>query len=276
MSAPVPFLPPVLETVNEMLTTKKIPALSGDEMEALCSHLFALRDRDQRIAIAEIAYLNHDDPQALNIFLACTMPMAERMAGNKAYRVLTHPTDWQLEAMYGGAVANLLTLFQAHRPLRVCVPNAFRRYLVMTILHGSMDAFRIHQANWHIKGVEDLAKFANVTDQRRNPVERDVISRKLLDQVTTFPHLREEHARMLKTIAALGPEKALRHDNCYWKNGIHSPLSKQVRRRRAMLDLPAIVEAMGVPYLKGQNLLKETRQILRGFFNYDGRLFNEY
>jgi hypothetical protein len=43
-----------------------------------------------------------------------------------------------------------------------------------------------------------------------------------------------------------------------------------------MLDLPAIVEAMGVPYLKGQNLLKQTREILRDVFNRDGRLFNEY
>jgi len=35
-----------------------------------------------------------------------------------------------------------------------------------------------------------------------------LITRELLEQVTTFPHLREEHARMLKTIAAMGPEKA--------------------------------------------------------------------
>jgi len=276
MSASVPFLPPVLATLDEMLTTKKIPALSGDEMETLCSHLFALRDRDQRITIAEIAYHNHDDPQALNIFLACTVPMAERMTEHKAYRVFTRPTDWQLEAMYGGAVANLLAMFQAHRPLKLSIPNAFRRYLVCTILFGAMDAFRIHQANWHIEGVEDLAKFANAADQRRNPVERGAISRKLLEQVTTFPHLREEQSRMLKTILALGPEKALRHDNCYWKNGRHEPTSKQVRRRRPMLNLDAIADAMGVKYLTLENLLKQTREILRDFFNHDGRLFTEY
>src|SRR5262249_38115153 len=118
MSAPVPFLPPVLETINEMLNTKKIPALDEVEMEALCSHLLSLRDRDQRIAIAEIAYLNHDDPQALNIFLACTMPMAQRMAERRAGRVFVHPTDWQLEATYDGAVTNLLEMFQARRPLQ--------------------------------------------------------------------------------------------------------------------------------------------------------------
>ena len=107
MGTPIPFLPPVLATVDEMLTTKKIPALSGEEMESLCSYLFSLRDRDQKIAVAEIAYLNHDDPQALNIFLACTLPMAERMAERKAERVFTQPTDWQLEAMYGGAVQSI-------------------------------------------------------------------------------------------------------------------------------------------------------------------------
>jgi len=37
-----------------------------------------------------------------------------------------------------------------------------------------------------------------------------------------------------------------------------------------------IAEAMGVKYLKAQNLLKQTREILRGFFNHDGRLFAEY
>src|SRR5579872_5990897 len=127
----IPLLPPVLATVDEMLTTKKIPALGGDEMEALCSHLYALHDRDRRIVIAEIAYNNHDDPQALNIFLACALPMAERMAKRKAERVFTYPTDWQLEAMYGGAVSNLLNMFEVHRPLQPVVSNPFQRYLMM-------------------------------------------------------------------------------------------------------------------------------------------------
>jgi hypothetical protein len=177
--------------------------------------------------------------------------------------------------MYGGAVANLLSMFHSHHPVRSSAPNAFRRFLVCTILFGAMDAFRIHQANRHIEGVEDLAQCAtaNTEDQRRNPVEQDVISRKLLEEVTTFPYLGEEHSRMLKTIAALGPEKALRHDKCYWKNGRHEPNSKQNRRRRAMLDLDAVATTMGVKKIKLQNLLKQSREILRGFFNADGRLF---
>ena len=273
MSSPIPYLPSVLATVNEILTTRKIPALSSDEMEMLCSHLFALRDYDHQLAIAEVAYCNHDDPQALNIFLSCTLPIAQRMAERRAGRVFVHPTEWQVEAMYDGAVTNLLEMFDANRSLK-SLQNAFRRYLLRTITYGTMYLFRLRQENWDIEGVEDLTKSYRVKDPYRNhPVENDVMTRELLEQVTTFPHLREEHAQMLKTIAALGPEKALRHDNCYWKNGRHEPASKQVRRRRAMLDLPAVAEAMGVKYLKAQNLLKQTREILRDFFNPDGRLF---
>lgn len=272
MSTPIPFLPPVLETVNEMLTTKRVPALSGDEMETLCSHLYALRDRDQRIAIAEIAYLNHDDPQALNIFLACTLPMAQRMAERKAERVFTHPTDWQLEAMYGGAASNLINMFEAHHPLQPFVSNPFQRYLMMTIIHGAMNPFRVRDEHWNIEGVEDVTKFDRIKDRYRNPAERDVINRELLEQVTTFPHLMEEQSRVLKTIAALGPEKALRQTN-YCHNGVCIAHRKHIQRRRSILDLAGIANAMGVKKQKVKNLLKDTRRILRDVFNPDGRLF---
>jgi hypothetical protein len=272
MSCPVPFLPPVLATLDEMITTKKIPALSGDEMEALCSHLYALRDLDQRIMIAEIAYLNHDDPQALNIFLACTIPMAQRMAKRKAERVFTYPTDWQLEAMYGGAVSNLLNMFEVNRPILPFVPNAFRRYLMITIVHGAMTPFRFRQENWYVEGVEDVTKFYRIRDRYPDPAERDAITRELLEQVTTFPHLREEQARMLKTIADLGPEKALRQQDYYWQ-GTCQARYKRNRNTRDILDLAGIAKAMGVNKLKVKNLLKDTRQILRDMFNRDGRLF---
>src|SRR5579864_9571383 len=196
MNTPTPFLPPLLATVDEMLTTQKIPALSGDEMETLCSHLYALRDRDQRIAIAEIAFYNHDDPQALNIFLACTLPMAQRMAERKAERVFTHPTDWQLEAMYDGAVSNLLKMFAVHHPLMPHVSNPFQRYLIMAIIHGAMTPFRFRQEYWNIESVEDVAKFERIRSRKLNHAERDVITRELLEQVTTFPHLREEQAQV--------------------------------------------------------------------------------
>ncbi|HET9281372.1 MAG TPA: hypothetical protein VFR24_05365 [Candidatus Angelobacter sp.] len=272
MSAPVPFLPTVLETIHELLTTRTIPALSGEEMEALCSHLFALRDRDQRIAIAEIAYNNHDDPQAMNIFLACTMPMAEGMAKRKAERVFTNPSDWQIEAMYDGAVSFLLEMFKIHRPLRPFVSNPFQRYLIITILHGAMNPFRIRQEHWGIQGVEDVTKVYRIQGRYQNRAERELITRDLLEQVTTFPHLMEEQARVLKTIAALGPEKALRQTN-YYRDDSDESQRKHIRRRRSILNLNGIADAMGVKKQKVKNLLKDTRQILRDSFNQDGRLF---
>jgi hypothetical protein len=265
----------ILETVSELLTTKKIPALSGDEMEILCGHLFSMRDRDQCIQIAEIAYDNHDDPQALNIFLACTLPMAQRMAERKAERVFTHPTDWQLEAMYGGAVSNLINMFEVHRPLQPFVSNPFQRYLIMTIVHGAMNPFRVRDEHWNIVGVEDVTKFCRIKDRYQNPAERDAINRELLEQITTFPHLREEQARMLKTIAALGPEKALRQQD-YYSRGICSARVQRNLNARVILDLAGIAKAMGVNKLKVKNLLKDTRQILRDVFNRDARLFQTH
>ncbi len=271
MSSAMPFLPPILATLDEMLTTKKIPALSGNEMETLCSHLFTLRNRDQRIAIAEIAYLNYDDPQALNIFLACTVPMAQRMAERRAYRIFWQPSDWQLEAMYDGAVTNLLQMFEAHRPLS-SIPNGFHRYLMRVIIYGTMHLFHLRQENWDIEGVEDLSKLYTVKERSPDPIEQNVITCELLEQVTRFPYLGEEHSRMLKTIAALGPEKALREQTYYW-NGRHEARSKQNRNRRAMLDLDTVATTMGVNSIKLQNLLRDTRAILRDAFNHDGRLF---
>ena len=272
MATPIPFLPPVLATIDEMLTTKKIPALTGDEMETLCSYLYALRDRNQRIAIAEIAYLNHDDPQALNIFLACTLPMAQQMTAHKAERVFTHPTDWQLEAMYDGAVSNLLNMFAVHRPLMPHVSNPFQRYLIMTIMHGAMTPFRFRQEYWNIEGVEDVAKFERMRSRKLNPAERDLITRELLEQVTTFPHLREEQAQVLKIIASLGPEKALRQPDYYY-GGKYRANSRNNLNPRVMLDVASIAKAMGANKMKVNNLLKRARQILRDVFNHDGRLF---
>jgi hypothetical protein len=260
--------------VDEILTTGRIPALSGDEMEALCRHLFALTNRDQRITIAEIAYHNHDDPQALNIFLACTVPMAQRMTKRKAERVFTIPTDWQLEAMYGGAVSFLLEMFEAHRPLQPVVSNPFARYLMRTILHGAMNPFRIRQEHWNIEGVEDVALLERI--RYHDPAERELITRDLMEQVTTFPYLREEQAQLLKTIASLGPEKALRDKGfrSRYSNGEHDRARQYDKRIfRDLLDLTGIANAMGVDKQKVKNLLKDARKILRDVFNHNGRLF---
>ena len=125
MATPIPFLPPVLATVNELLTSRTIPALDGDQMALLSEYLFNLTDKQLRIQVAEIAYLNYDDPQALDVFLACTIPLAQKMSQRRAYKIHEYPSAWMLEAMYDGAVTALLTMFQRHAPLSD-LPDAFR------------------------------------------------------------------------------------------------------------------------------------------------------
>lgn len=77
---------------------------------------------------------------------------------------------------------------------------------------------------------------------------------------------------MLKTIAALGPEKALKPQEHYWcgKGRERYPRNRNVR---VILDLAGIAEAMGVNKVRLKYLLRDTRRILRDFFNHDGRLF---
>jgi hypothetical protein len=273
MSSPIPFLPPILETVNEMLATKKIPALSGDEMETLCSHLFALRDRDQRIAMAEIAYLNHQDPQALDVFLACTIPLAQKMSQQRAYRIYEHPSAWALEAMYDGAVTALLTMFLRHAPLST-LPDAFRRYLTVIIIKGSLrDYFKRHE-NFGIYAMKDIAGVAVRKNLFRDPVDDEVLTRKVLEQVINFPHLRDEHRAVLQAIATLGPDVALKQhaftnkgDPGKWRNR---------RNIRPILNPDAIAAAMGLPKRDVHRYLCQMRPILRDVFNRDGSLFSSY
>jgi hypothetical protein len=163
-------------------------------------------------------------------------------------------------------------MFEVHHPLQPFVSNPFQRYLIMTIIHGAMNPFRVRDEHWNIQGVEDVTQFDRIRGRYANPAERELITRDLLEQVTTFPHLMEEQARVLKTIAVLGPEKALRHTNHYQQGGDKTH-HKHIRRRRSILNLVGIADAMGVKKQKVKNLLKDSRRILRHVFNRDGRLF---
>lgn len=271
MSTPIPFLPPALETVNEMLTSKTIPALDGDQMALLSEYLFNLTDRELRIQIAEIAYLNHDDPQALDVFLACTIPLAQKMSQRRAYRIYEYPSAWALEAMYDGAVTALLTLFQRHAPLSD-LPDAFRRYLMITIIKGSLRDYFKRYENFGIYAMRDIAGVAHRKNLFRDPVDEDVLTRKVLEQVINFPHLRDEHRAVLQAIAALGPDVALKQhaftnkgDPGKWRNR---------RNIRPILNPDAIAAAMGLPKRDVHRYLCQMRPILRDMFNRDGSLFS--
>src|SRR5207245_946542 len=140
------------------------------------------------------------------------------------------------------------------------------------IKFGTMRDYYLRHENSNIHGVEDVTLFFRVEVRYPHPVEQDVITRELLEQVTRFPHLSEEQSRLLKTIASLGPERALRDQTYNW-DGRHEARSKQNRGRRPLLDIETVAQAMGISKIKLQNLLRDSRAILRDAFNRNGRLF---
>lgn len=270
MSSPTPFLPPVLEIVNEILTSKVIPALNGDQMAELSGYLFGIPDRELRLQIAEIAYRNHTDPQAFDVFLACTMPLARQMAERKAYRIFGLPSDWQLECMYDGSVSALLAIFENHAPLS-SLPNAFRRYLLRTLAMGALRDYFRREEHFGIRAVGDMAAVSYRQSMFRDPVDEEVLTRKVLEQVINFPHLRDEHRAVLQTIAALGPDAALK-EHAFTKSGDPDKW-KRDRNRRPILNPDAIAGAMGLPKCDVHRYLCQMRPILRDMFNRDGSLF---
>ena len=50
----------------------------------------------------------------------------------KAEKLFVHPSDWQVELMYDGAVAAAIEMFQLNRPVS-SIPNAFPRYVVRAL-----------------------------------------------------------------------------------------------------------------------------------------------
>ena len=110
----------------ELLGSKKIPPLDGVQMLALLHYLFNAADRPLRFQIAEVVYrYDHDHPNAQDLFLACILPSAEKAARRKAEKLFVHPSDWQVELMYDGAVAAAIEMFQLNPSLR-SIPDAFQ------------------------------------------------------------------------------------------------------------------------------------------------------
>ena len=90
----------VLDAVSGLLGSKKIPPLGAVQMLALLHYLFKAANPPLRFQIAEVVYrYEHDHPNAQDLFLACTLPSAERAARRKAEKLFVHPSDWQIELM---------------------------------------------------------------------------------------------------------------------------------------------------------------------------------
>jgi hypothetical protein len=125
----------------ELLGSKKIPSLDEVQMLALLHYLYNAADRPLRFQVAEVVYrYDHDHPNAQDLFLACTLPSAKKGARRKAEKLFVHPSDWQVELMYDGAVTAAIEMFQLHPPLR-SIPNAFRRYLVRGLSRAMLRSY---------------------------------------------------------------------------------------------------------------------------------------
>ncbi|HEY2121465.1 MAG TPA: hypothetical protein VGH37_19945, partial [Candidatus Acidoferrum sp.] len=115
---------------------RKIPALDELQMEARLHHLFTATPRDIRIQVAEVAYrYDHDHPRAMDVFLASALPLAVRAARKRAERIFVHPSDWQIELMYDGAVKAGIATSQSKCDLKP-EDDAFRRYLLRAMALG--------------------------------------------------------------------------------------------------------------------------------------------
>jgi len=255
----------------ELSWSKKIPSLTEVQMSALLHYLFNTAGPATRFRIAEVVYrYDWNHPNAQDLFLACTLPSAEKLARRKAEKLFVHPSDWQVELMYDGAVAAAIETFQAHRPLR-SLPNAFRRYLLRALCRGMLRNYFRREENPAIRAAGHLKPVRAHKTPSPPMIERDIIARELLAQVTNYPDLRPPLRATLQCIAALGPDFALK-EHAYTASGDPDQWKRE-RDRRPILDPDAIAAAMGIPKRDVHRYLYQARVILRQVFNADGRLF---
>jgi hypothetical protein len=157
----------MLDTVNNLLTNQQIPAIGALQMSDLLQYLFTTAEKMVRIQVAEIVYRHdHDHPNALDIFLASTLPLAEKAARRRAYKFFTYPSDWQIELMYDGAVAAMIAVFQYNYAVKPGT-NAFKRYLVRALALGTMRSYFMREENASVRTVADLAAVLTCSPKNR-------------------------------------------------------------------------------------------------------------
>ena len=261
----------MFDIVTNLISERKIPALDELQMQALLHHLFTVTPRDIRIHVAEVAYrYDRHHSRAMDVFLASALPLAERAARKRAAKIFVHPSDLQIELMYGGAVEAVIAVFQSKSELKP-EDNAFRRYLLRAMALGAVRAYFRRGENDGIRAAADLTAFAVPKRPSRNEAEDEIITWELLDQVTTFPQLRPPVRATLECIRSLGPDHALK-EHAFTSSG-DPDAWKRERGRRPILDPKVIAQAMGVRKAKVHQYLREARIILRQAFNQDGKLF---
>src|SRR5215813_5129485 len=127
--------------------TQKFRPLTLYKCRIYCSYLFTTAEKMVRIQIAEVIYRHdHGHPNALDILLACTLPLAEKTARYRAHKFFTPPSDWQIELMYDGAVAAMIAVFQYNYALEPGT-NAFKRYIVRALALGTVRSYFMREEN---------------------------------------------------------------------------------------------------------------------------------
>lgn len=134
------FALPIPSAIHTLMATNTIPQLSNTDRLEVTEYLFKRASFSERIAVAEVAYLNRKHPQARDLFLASTMPLANRRSAQIAYRLFVLPTQWQFECMYNGAFMALLRVFAHPRKLEAS-PDSFRRYLFNNLSWGAYQGY---------------------------------------------------------------------------------------------------------------------------------------
>ena len=269
MSSAVPYLPPVLDTINQIITSKTIPELNKIERSDITYYLFKHANKQLRLAIAETAYRNHKQPRALDLFLSCVMPLAERWAARKAQNMFIHPSDWQIECFYSGAVSAILKTFHNPFPLRD-EPDAFRRFLPYRFACGAIEAYFTRHDNHRMTTVENL-ELVTRPDLYANPIEQELITRDLLEKISEYPLLQRSLSKTLECIRELGPDVVLKER--HWAEERNPERSKKGFAGRPMLNAETIAQARGVTTAFVHCQISTARRILQKAFNGDGRLF---
>jgi hypothetical protein len=259
------------DTIRDLLAHNRIPTLDAGQMSDFSRYLFKVSNWTERIQVAEAVYRHdHDNPSALDVFLACALPLAERAARRRAQKIFIYPSDWQLECMYDGAVSAAIAVFQRNSAVEPG-SNGFRRYLFRALALGTVRSYFKRSENDGIQTVADLATIPICKRPLRNQAEQDIITRDLLNQVTGFPNLRPHVCATLQCIQALGPDEALK-EHAYTESGDPDKW-KRDRGRRPILNPNAIAKAMGTDRYSVHTNLREARITLRSVFNADGKLF---
>lgn len=253
----------VVATLNTLLATKEIPALEGEKIAAIQKYVFDTAETPLRIQVAETVFRhNRNHPSAFELFLACTLPLAETMSRRQAEKLFAHPSDMTIELMYDGAVNAAIKMFQNEQLSNL---TDFRRALYRALHCGALQAFFNREENMRVIGVgcSETVHACRHRGARRNTVEEQVISRELLDKIANLKNAPSNARRILQCIMELGPDAVKPRNRRDPEGDI----------RRPLIDVIAVGEGMGITRKTVDKYLGQARAIVRETFNPDGTLF---